>query len=192
MLNSKFPILNLDSNFYLRDFKKQDAKNYFKIYTEPSIAQFLPDSLIPRTLEEAEFEINAIEQSFLSGSSIYWAIVERETEKVIGGCGFHDWHKFNNRIEIAYEMHPEYHRKGIMLKSIKQIMKFAFLQMRVMRVQATTVEENDASKSLLLKFGFKFEGTLYKYKFFKDKMIDVLMFSYNFEDFMRDIESGRY
>ncbi len=192
MLSDKFPVLNLDSNFYLRDFKKQDAPYYFKLYTEPKITQFLPDSLIPKTVEDAEFEIKLIEQCFLSGSSIYWAIVERETEKVIGGCGFHDWHKFNNRVEIAYEMHPEYHRMGIMLKSIKQIMKFAFLQMRVMRVQATTVTENDASKSLLLKFGFKFEGTLYQYKYFKDKMIDVLMFSYTFQDFIKDTKIGRY
>ena len=74
---------------------------------------------------------------------------------------------------------------------IKEILKFAFLEIGVLRVQATTVKENDASNNLLLKVGFKYEGVLRKYKFFKQNMVDVMMFSYTIEDFRRDMSLGR-
>lgn len=188
---ASFPVLNINNDFVLRQFKKSDAKNYFNFYQIPEINMFVPDIMIPRNVEEAEFEIAGINQSFSSKQTIYWAIAEKKTDRLIGGCGFHDFVPFNKRIEIAYDLHPEFWRRGIMLQAIKEIVKFGFLQMGLERIQATAVEENIASINLLLKFGFQKEGLLRKYKFFKNKMTDILIFGYTKDDFKRDIMIGK-
>jgi ribosomal-protein-alanine N-acetyltransferase len=186
-----FPILDINDKFVLREFNRNDVKNYFELYTIPEVNRFIPDALIPKNHEDASLEIESIIQSFKSKQTVYWAISEKETDKLIGGCGFHDWHRFNFRIEIAYDIHPNYQRQGIMSASIMEVLKFAFMKMGVARVQATTIRENDASNNLLLKCGFKYEGLLRKYKFFKNKMHDILIFSYTIDDFTRDLKLGK-
>ena len=61
--------------------------------------------------------------------------------------------------------------------------------MKVVRIQATALEENTPSINLLLKLGFKKEGVLYKYKFFKRKMVDIIMLSYTIDDFLDYIKN---
>jgi ribosomal-protein-alanine N-acetyltransferase len=178
-----FPILNIDDRFILRQFNRSDDEEYYKLYTAPEIMQFLPDALIPATIEDSALEVENIIQSFNAKQTLYWAIAEKSTGKLIGGCGFHDWSRYNSRIEIAYEIHPNYWRQGIMQKALKEIIKYAFFYMGIVRIQATTLEENEASNNLLLKIGFTKEGVLRKYKFFKKNMVDVLMFSFTIDDF---------
>lgn len=190
-LFAKFPVLEVNDTIILRRFSRKDAQDYLEFYSIPEVNKFIPDSMIPKNLEEAELEVKNIIDSFNSKQDFYWAIADKETNKLIGGCGFHDWNRFNFRNEIAYDLHPNYWRKGIMQLCIKEILKFAFLEIGVLRVQATTVKENDASNNLLLKVGFKYEGVLRKYKFFKQNMVDVMMFSYTIEDFRRDMSLGR-
>ena len=189
---ASFPVLNIDDEFVLRQFKKSDAKNYFEFYQFPEVNMFVPDLMIPRSIEEAEFEIDGINQAFNSKQTIYWAIAEKKTDRLIGGCGFHDFVRFNRRIEIAYDIHPDFWRKGISFKAIMEVVKFGFMHMALERIQATTVKNNEASISLLLKFGFQKEGILRKYKFFKGRMTDILIFSYTKDDFQRDIMMGKF
>lgn len=189
---TSFPVLEIDSEFVLRQFKKGDAKNYYEFYNIPEVNIFIPDVMIPRNIEEAEFEIVGIKQAFEAKQTIYWAIVEKKTDRLIGGCGFHDFVRFNRRIEIAYDLHPDFWRRGIMTKALKEIIKFGFMHMGLERIQATTIQENTASINLLLKLGFQKEGLLRKYKFFKNKMTDILMFGYTKEDFQKDILIRKY
>lgn len=189
MIFSKFPIIDLGNGFILREFSHDDVQEYFELYSIPEVNKYIPDSMIPKTLEDTALEIESIIQSFKSEYTIYWAIAEKSTNKLIGGCGFHDWNKFNFRIEIAYDIHPNYWRKGIMHKSLQEIIKFAFIKMKVVRIQATALEENIPSINLLSKLGFKKEGILYKYKFFKRKMVDIVMLSYTIDDFFNHIKN---
>jgi ribosomal-protein-alanine N-acetyltransferase len=188
----KFPVLEVNEKIILREFKKTDAPEYFKLYTIPEVNQFIPDAMIPTKEEDSLFEIESTLQAFAGKHTVYWAIAEKETDKMIGGCGFHDWNRFNFRIEIAYDIHPDFQRKGIMSACIREVVKFAFMNMGVARIQATTVQENDASNNLLLKLGFRYEGLLRKYKFFKNRMRDIMIFSYTIEDFKRDMTLGKF
>lgn len=191
-LFAAFPVIDLDDTYYLRRFKLSDAEGYHEFYNQPEVAKFLPDSMVTKNIEHATQEITDIIDAFNKKETIYWAIAQKSDDKIIGGCGFHDWNRFHLRMEIAYDLHPNYWRKGIMQKAIRAVLKFAFSYMGVVRITATTVNENDASNNLLLKLGFKYEGVLRKYKFFKGKMIDVMFFSYIINDFTRDVNLGRY
>lgn len=188
---STFPVIEVGDNVILREFTVKDAKDYLDLYSIKDINKFVPDGMIPKNLADAKSEITAIIDAFRNKQSVYWAISDKKTNKLMGGCGFHDWNRFNARLEIAYDLHPKYWRNGIVFACVSEVVKFAFLEMGGARVQATTVKENDASNNLLLKFGFKYEGLLRKYKFFKGKMTDIMMFSYTSDDFKRDVKLGK-
>jgi ribosomal-protein-alanine N-acetyltransferase len=187
-----FPTIQINDHIILRRFEVKDIKRYFEFYNIPSVNRFIPDGMIPKTPEDAKKEVEAIIQTFDNKQTFYWAIADKKTDKLIGGCGFHDWNRYNARIELAYDLHPDFWRKGIITACLAKVIKFGFMEMGIVRMQATTVIENEASNQLLLKFGFKYEGLLRKYKFFKNKMVDVLMFSYTIDDFRRDVALGRH
>lgn len=91
---------------------------------------------------------------------LYFFIREKSTDKHIGWCGFHTWYTDHFRAEIGYALDPKYHRQGLMSEALSVILKFGFGSMKLHRVEALVGSQNIASKKLLKKYGFKYEGLL--------------------------------
>lgn len=181
---SYFPVIDIDENYALVQHDEKYAADYFEFYNQPEVKKYLPDSLIPHTLDHAKEEMRYLRNIFTKKECVYWAIIDKKQDKLIGGCGFHQWSIMHGRIEIAYDLSTEYWRRGIMKNAIKLCLQFAFSQMAVTRVQATLVPENIPSINLLEKTHFTNEGTLKKYKFFKGAFTDVVMMSLVYEDYL--------
>lgn len=187
----KFPVLNIDDNYYLRQLDAKDASLYYKFYNEPDIKKYIPDSMVPSTVEHAKEEIEYIRNIYKNRECIYWAIARKDNNELVGGCGFNQWSRYNGRIEIAYDLRSEYWGRGIMKRALPIIIAYAFLKLKVTRIQATMLPDNIQSRSLLEKhIGFKHEGLLRKYKFFKGNFADILMFSYTLEDFISSVNNN--
>jgi ribosomal-protein-alanine N-acetyltransferase len=195
---SQFPVIEgiFDKNgneYILRKHTHDDAENYMKFYNIPQIAKFLPNGLIFKNTQEAIREIDFRTGNFDKKETIYWCIAQKTTNKLIGGCGFLDWSRFNRRIEIAYDIMPEFQNLGIVSSAVKKITAFAFLNLHVVRVGATTPVDNQASIHLLTKkANFTFEGTLQSYKFWKGSYIDVNHFAISIKSFINLYKEGDY
>ena len=64
---------------------------------------------------------------------------------------------------LGYWIGEKYSRKGYMKEALKLLIPSLFVDLRLNRIEAATLEENIASKNLLKKIGFKKEGVLRKY-----------------------------
>ena len=64
---------------------------------------------------------------------------------------------------LGYWIGEKYSRNGYMKESLKLLIPSLFVDLRLNRIEAATLEENIASKNLLKKIGFKKEGVLRKY-----------------------------
>ena len=64
---------------------------------------------------------------------------------------------------IGYWIGEKYSKKGYMYEALRILIPSLFIDLRLNRIEATILEENLASKSLLKKLGFKKEGKLRKY-----------------------------
>jgi len=94
-------------------------------------------------------------------SLFYFLIVDRETNKTIGECGFHTWNKSHNRAELFYFLRNDSDkRKGLMTEVVTEILNFGFNELNLHRISALTADWNIESKGLLHKFGFTKEGTM--------------------------------
>ena len=64
---------------------------------------------------------------------------------------------------LGYWIGAKHSRNGYMKEALKLLIPSLFVDLRLNRIEAATLEENIASKNLLKKIGFKKEGVLRKY-----------------------------
>ena len=169
----KFPYLKINDKLILRDIRISDAEKYYNYVNHPKVKKYIPDSCLPNSVDQAKKELQFFRNLHSKRLSIYWAIAEVESGNMIGACGFENWSRIHKRLELAYDLNPDYWRQGIATKSLALIIDFAFKQMQAERIEAFLEPNNIASAGLLKKIGFTKEATLKKYRFFKDKHIDV-------------------
>jgi RimJ/RimL family protein N-acetyltransferase len=171
-----FPIIEFD-DIILREISSQDTYEFFKYINNPNVKEFLSEEDSPRTSEAAREELMYWTKLFFYKHSIYWGIASKRTNKLIGTCGFNNWHMTHNRAEISYDLAYEHWGKGIMTRSIDKICQFAFDKMLVNRIQATVATENKASIKILDKLGFCQEARLKDYGVLHDNNKDFYMYA---------------
>lgn len=104
-------------------------------------------------------------------------LLDKDTERLIGWCGYHTWYIEHDRAEIGYGLDDErYKRKGLMSEALAAILAYGFDSMRLHRVEAMTATYNEASKRTLHKFGFTYEGTLREHYLVDGKHEDSLLY----------------
>lgn len=96
---------------------------------------------------------------------------------MIGTCGYLNYENEHNRIEIGYDLKPEYWGKGIMQEALSSIIHFAFTSMGINKIEAKVEPENISSIRLLEKLNFCQEGVLRQHEFENGKYIDLAILS---------------
>lgn len=172
----QFPVIEVDDGIILRQPLKSDAERYYAIFTHPSVRPYVPDLCIPSSLYAAENEIKYMNDMFSQKKSIFWLIVDKKTNKMIGEIGYEVWSHFHHRIEVSYHLDPAYWGKGITTKAVWAVLDYAFAVCGVNRVEATVIPGNDASFRVLRKTGFIEEAVLRGWRFYKGKYIDIHYF----------------
>jgi [ribosomal protein S5]-alanine N-acetyltransferase len=104
-----------------------------------------------------------------------FAIRERETGKLIGGCG--RFFKASFKDEIGYWMGAPFRNQGIMSAVILGLCQYLFETTAIVRIEAIVFIDNINSAKTLEKSGFQNEGLLRKYVQKNGELKDVLLFS---------------
>lgn len=171
----KFPKLQVDERFYLREQSPKDLEDFFEYYSDPETNQYILAS-IPQNLAEAKSEIQYCRKMFYKKMGIYWSLIDKEKNKMIGAIGLY-LNNQHHRAEICYDLHKDYWRKGVMSRAMLKVIEFTFDKIPAYRVEAITSKNNIPSIRILEKLGFVFEGSLRNYRYFKGKSADVELFA---------------
>jgi RimJ/RimL family protein N-acetyltransferase len=128
--------------------------------------------LVPRTLEEVRAMVEAMTPSEKAELSAEWlallrastsadpwthgfSLVHRDSDTVVGMCGFKGPPDADDVVEIAYGVSPEYRRKGYATEAAQALTDYAFSSGKVRVVRAHTLPEPNASTRVLTKCGFR-------------------------------------
>lgn len=76
----------------------------------------------------------------------------------VGLIGFKDFDTQNRKIEIGYWLSQYHQGKGIMIRSVKELLHYAFKHLHVNRVQIKVAVGNQKSNRIPQKLGFTLEG----------------------------------
>lgn len=169
-----FPVLDLDKKFYLREQRPEDTPAFFEYYTDPEVARYILASN-PKTMMDAQMEIEYCRKLFQNRHGIYWTIARRKDDQMIGAIGLYI-NNNHHRGEICYDLSRNYWRRGIMKMAIDRVVAFSFERIGLLRVEAVTVAANTSSRAILLKCGFVHEGALKSYRYFQNKAHDIEMY----------------
>jgi len=128
--------------------------------------------LVPRTLEEVRAMVEAMTPSEKAELSADWlallrastspdpwthgfSLVHRDSDTVVGMCGFKGPPAADGVVEIAYGVSPEYRGKGYATEAAQSLTDYAFSRGKVRVVRAHTLPEPNASTRVLTKCGFR-------------------------------------
>ena len=84
---------------------------------------------------------------------------------------------FNDSVEFNYATDNRHTNKGYMTEALKRVTQFALEDLGVNRIQGGCVIENLASKRVIEKCGYVFEGVLKSYVKLSDGYHDMNMFA---------------
>lgn len=140
----------------LREFRESDLSDFYEYCKNPNIG---PSAGWPphKNKEESVF----ILRRFIQNGDV-WAIVDKETKKVIGSFGLHEEKKRadTNTKMIGYVLHEDYWGKGLMSEAVAAVLRYAFETLCLEMVSVYHYPHNNRSRRVIEKNGFVFEGTL--------------------------------
>lgn len=160
----------------LRKEEENDSYDIFELYSNEDVVKYMEFEPFD-SVEDAVNEMQWYQKIFKEQAGLRWMIEDSESKKVIGTCGFLNYEKTHNRIEIGYDLIPSFWGKGIMTEVLKCIMDFGFLTMKLNKIEAKVEPENEASIRLMYRLGFHKEGVLRQHEFEKGKYVDLAIFS---------------
>ncbi|PLR75196.1 GNAT family N-acetyltransferase [Bacillus sp. V3-13] len=168
----KFPILET-SRLHLREVRLEDAPAIFAYFSKDEVTKYY--DLASFTDEQQAVDlIKRLQQRYSTGEQIRWAVALKEQpDRLIGTCGLHAIEPEHFKAEIGYELNPDFWNKGIMAEVIQQIVDYSFKEMGLNRLEAFYDPANVASRRVLEKNGFEYEGILKKRFFEKGQFVDA-------------------
>jgi ribosomal-protein-alanine N-acetyltransferase len=170
-----FPILET-KRLLLRELIADDTRIIYEIFSDPKVTRYYDVETFTR-VEQAAKLIRWCANRFKYQDGIRWGIVDRQTNRLMGTCGFHNWRKSHRKAEMGYELAEKYWGNGFAIEAITGIIEFGFIHLNFNRVEAWTMLQNKGSMAVLNKAGFSREGILRQYGYWHGRFQDVMMFS---------------
>jgi len=145
---------------YLREFAPADAAAVLTFNSNQQVTKFTGDAGLITSLADAQKVIHDV---WLHEYRTYgygrWAVVDKQTDKVIGFCGF----KYLPHVDmpdIGYRFLPEYWGRGLASETAIACVEYGKTQLHIRRYFADVMPENIASVKVIKKLGLKFHGLI--------------------------------
>ena len=108
--------------------------------------------------------IRRYQREIRSDSAYPFFLFRAEDRALMGGCTLsHVRRGVTQSASLGYWIGAKFARHGYMTAAVKAILPFVFETLGLHRLEAACIPENEPSRSLLLKCGFKEEGLARRY-----------------------------
>jgi ribosomal-protein-alanine N-acetyltransferase len=144
----------------IRPLRLDDSRDLHELYSDAEAMQFLSAAAnIPQTLAESQAWVQSKVDLFErdEGMSL-WALVERESERVIGDAGL-QWETIAGarELDLGCRIVRRLHGRGYATEASAAILRAAH-DAGFNRVTAQTAPDNGAALAVLRRVGFRIEG----------------------------------
>ncbi len=153
---SKMPTLHTE-RLSLRPMHPIDAEDMYDYSRRREVTEYLlwmPHDSVSYTKDYLRY----IQNRYALGDFYDWAIIDRESRRMIGTCGFTKIDAPNNCAEIGYVLNPDFQGRGFATEAARRVLEFGFNELCMHRIEARFMQGNDASLRVMEKLGMHFEG----------------------------------
>jgi RimJ/RimL family protein N-acetyltransferase len=161
----------------LREFQKADWKETHEYASDPQVVHFM--SWGPNTEEEtrAFIERSIAYQKEKPRVKYSLAIVIRDGNRLIGGCGLYESNFESREGWIGYCLNRQFWGQGYATEAARALLKFGFTDFNLHRIFATCDPANTASAHVMEKIGMQYEGHLRENTTSKGAWRDSLLYA---------------
>lgn len=92
--------------------------------------------------------------------------------ELVGAIGYHYWNFNHGTTEIGYWLAESYQGKGIMTKTVRKLVNYAFKTLALNRVEIPCATGNDKSCAIPQRLGFSHEGVIRRAEWLYDHFVD--------------------
>ena len=170
----------------LRRLNLDDTDDMYEYSSNPDVTKYLTWSPHPDKAYTLEY-LMYLQNRYKTGDFFDWAVICKDSGKMIGTCGFTRFFFAHNGAEIGYVLNPAYHGKGIGTEVVGRVIKYGFENLALERIEAKYMVGNEASRRVMEKNGMIFEGVRRKGMLIKGIYRDVGVCSIIKEDFFKNV-----
>ncbi len=140
----------------VRPYQKEDVLVWQKWDTDPTVQQYMPES--KNTPMSNEEQLAYFEECKNEQSAIYWSIIWKENQNLIGIISFTDINEHHGVADLGIVLgEKEYWGRGAAREAIKLVLTFAKVHLKLRRIIAEYEEGNIVMGKALEHAGFERE-----------------------------------
>ena len=159
MLSIFIKIPTLETNrLILRKILVGDCADVYEYSSRPETSRYLLWNAHENPKYTKKY-LSYLQTAYRNEEFFDFGLVDKESGKMIGTCGFTDFDMDNKSAEIGYVLNPDFWGKGLAREAIMRVMAFGFAELRLHRITAKIMTGNSASKRVAEKCGMRHEST---------------------------------
>jgi ribosomal-protein-serine acetyltransferase len=172
----------LPSGCALRLFEEADADELFALVeaNQEHLAPWMPWAQDPKSEETAEF-LRTSRRQLADNDGLQAASIDAEGA-IIGSIGFHGITWKDRITTIGYWLAQDREGRGTMTEAVRAMVDHAFGTWRLNRVELQTAPDNEPSRYVAQRLGFREEGLLRQAERFPDGYRDLVLYAVVAED----------
>ncbi|GGL93589.1 acetyltransferase [Streptomyces fumigatiscleroticus] len=150
------PSLEVEGGLLLRPWQAEDAVHVVEAFQDPAIQRWhlrRADSE-----EEARRWITQWRQGWREGTSVHWAVAERDGGRVLGRVSLQSVILMGGQAEVAYWVMPSARGAGVASRAVRAAADWALGDAGFHRIELGHSAANPASCRVAAKTGFAQEG----------------------------------
>jgi [ribosomal protein S5]-alanine N-acetyltransferase len=161
--------------FVLRPERVEDAAAWARAFADD------PHLAVDWGIEEAPDEVRSrtwlAEHAALwaAGEGRHFAVADPADDRLAGGVNFHHIQPAHRRAEVGFWLVPGARGRGIGSAAVAAACRWAFGHYGLVRIEMTTLPDNEAALGLARKVGFQREGLLRRRNFERGEQVDIVM-----------------
>ncbi|HUR47002.1 MAG TPA: GNAT family protein [Candidatus Saccharimonadales bacterium] len=151
----------------LRGLQTEDVMPLCSYRSLPEVARFQSWSSFSPEDAKRLIASQANLKPGVPGTWFQFAILERETGRMIGDCGLHCLQENARLMEVGITLAPAAQKQGFATEALICLLDFVFGTLQAHRVSGVTDVENAAAASLFLHLGFRKEAQFTEHRWYK-------------------------
>ena len=160
----------------LNPYEKENLSDYYSLMSNPLVWTYSTN--IPHeNILQTEQKIEAIIAKYVDNFTEFHALFEKNRNMFIGEAGILSLNRNADRCVIGYNLLPDFWGMGYATEISIALIKYAFEELKVERVEALALKSNIASCKVLQKSGMHLEGVLRHFAKIKGIYEDVNYYS---------------
>lgn len=179
----------------IRDNIKTDLNDLYELTSDAQAMRFMKSTKI-ETIREAKrnLKISIRESKRKDRVKYYFAIIDKSTAEYVGAIGYVVEAKDGNSgkvVELGYFIKKQFWNKGYVTEAGQAVMRYAFEEDNVEKIEASCLEENRASERIMMKLGLTQEGLLKKHQLHEGRLKNRLLYGIVKDEWLTAAHSDR-